>query len=76
VTSSDGEHLGHVDGFVVDGEGLITHIVLEHGHLWGKREIAIPISAVARTESDEVLMSWSTDEVGALEPLHVHRWQS
>ncbi len=76
VTSSDGEHLGHVDGFVVDGEGFITHVVLEHGHLWGKREIAIPISAVARTESDEVLLSWSTDEVGALEPLPVHRWQS
>jgi len=25
VTSSNGEHLGHVDGFVVDGEGHIAH---------------------------------------------------
>jgi sporulation protein YlmC with PRC-barrel domain len=76
VTSSNGEHLGHVDGFVVDGEGHIAHLVLEHGHLWGKREIAIPIGAVARTQSDEVVLSWSTDEVGALKPLPVHRWQS
>ena len=28
VTSADGHHLGHVDGFLVDGE-QITHIVLE-----------------------------------------------
>jgi sporulation protein YlmC with PRC-barrel domain len=75
VTSSNGEHLGHVDGFVVDGEGHIAHVVLEHGHLWGKREVAIPIGAVARTESDEVVLSWSTDEVGALKPLPVHRPQ-
>ena len=75
VTSSNGEHLGHVDGFVVDGDGYIAHLVLEHGHLWGKREIAIPIGAVARTQSDEVVLSWSTDEVGALTPLPVHRWQ-
>ncbi len=75
VTSSNGEHLGHVDGFVVDGEGQIAHLVLEHGHLWGKREVAIPIGAVARTESDEVVLSWSTDEVGALKPLPVQRWQ-
>ena len=34
VTSSDGHHLGHVDGFVVDGEDHIGHLVLEHGHLW------------------------------------------
>ena len=37
--------------------------------------IAIPIGAVARTQSDEVVLSWSTDEVGALTPLPVHRWQ-
>ena len=43
VHSSDGHHLGHVDGFVVDDQEHITHIVLERGHLWGKREIAIPV---------------------------------
>src|SRR5450755_231037 len=76
VTSSNGDHLGHVDGFVVDDDGYIAHLVLEHGHLWAKREIAIPIAAVARTQSDEVILSWSTDEVAALKPLPVHRWQS
>jgi sporulation protein YlmC with PRC-barrel domain len=76
VTSSDGDHLGHVDGFVVDDQEQIAHLVLEHGHLWGKREIAVPIGAVARIENDEVILSLSTDQVGALKPLGVHRWRS
>jgi sporulation protein YlmC with PRC-barrel domain len=74
VTSSDGDHLGHVDGFVVDGEDHVAHFVLEHGHLWGKREITIPIAAVDRIENDEVILSLSTDEVGALKSVGVHRW--
>ncbi len=74
VISSNGDHLGRVDGFVVDAEGYIAHLVLEHGHLWGRREVAIPIGAVARTHSDEIVLSWSTDEVGALKPLPVRRW--
>jgi sporulation protein YlmC with PRC-barrel domain len=75
VTSSDGHHLGHVDGFVVDGEDHIGHLVLEHGHLWGKREVVIPIGAVARVETDAVVLNLSKDEVGALESRRVHRWR-
>jgi hypothetical protein len=48
--------------------------VLEHGHFWGKREISIPIGAVARIGNDEVVLSLSTDEVGALKSHAVHRW--
>ena len=75
VTAADGHHLGHVDGFIADADEQITHVVLEHGHLWGTREVAIPIGAVARIENDEVLLSLSRDEVGALKPLPVHRWR-
>src|SRR4051794_25596880 len=42
VAATDEEYLGKVEGFVVD-EGHITHFVLEKGHLWGKRDITIPI---------------------------------
>ena len=76
VTSSDGHHLGHVDGFMVDGQDHIGHLVLEHGHLWGKREVVIPIAAVARVETDAVVLTLSKDEVGALESHRVHRWRS
>jgi sporulation protein YlmC with PRC-barrel domain len=74
VTSADGHHLGHVDGFVVDGDDHIGHLVLEHGHMWGKREVVIPIGAVARVETDAVVLTLSKDEVGALESHHVRRW--
>jgi sporulation protein YlmC with PRC-barrel domain len=74
VRSADGHHLGHVDGFIVDGEDHIGHIVLEHGHLWGKREVVIPIGAVASVETDAVVLSLSKDDVGALESHRVHRW--
>ena len=57
VTSADGHHLGHVDGFVLDSEQQIAHVVLEHGHLWGRREVIIPASAVDRVETDEVALT-------------------
>ena len=75
VTSADRHHLGHVDGFVVDDHDNIGHLVLEHGHLWGKREVVIPIGAVARVETDAVVLTLSKDEVGALESHRVHRWR-
>jgi len=73
VMSADGHHLGHVDGFLV-GSGETTDIVLERGHLWGRREVVIPAAAVARVENDLVTLSVTKDEVGALATRHVHRW--
>jgi sporulation protein YlmC with PRC-barrel domain len=73
VTSADGHDLGKVDGFLVDGEGQITHFILERGHLWGRPEVTIPIGAVAKVETDAVTVSLSKDEVGALPSVRVHR---
>ena len=49
VASADGHQLGKVDGFLVDDDDAITHFVLERGHLWGRREVTIPINAVERS---------------------------
>ena len=73
VASVDGHDLGQVDGFLVDAEGQITHVVLERGHLWGRREVTIPIGAVATVETDAVTLSLSKDEVGSLPSVRVHR---
>jgi sporulation protein YlmC with PRC-barrel domain len=73
VISADGHSLGEVDGFVVDADEHITHFVLEHGHLWGRKEVTIPIGAVARVESDMVHVALSKDEVGALPAVRVGR---
>jgi sporulation protein YlmC with PRC-barrel domain len=63
VTSSDGHHVGHVVGLVIDETQQISQLVLEHGHLWGKREIEIPIGSIDRIESDEVLLAVAHDDV-------------
>ena len=73
VTSSQGDHLGHVVGVVVDPEEQIAQLVFEHGHLWGKHEVAIPLAAVARILTDQVVLGLSTDEVRKLKPLPKRR---
>ena len=73
VISADGHALGEVDGFVVDADEHITHFVLERGHLWGRKEVTIPIGAIARVESDVVHVALSKDEVGALPAVRVGR---
>jgi hypothetical protein len=72
VATADEHLLGKVDGFVVDDDH-ITHFVLEHGHLWGKREITIPIGAVERVENDGITLSLTKAEVEALPSMRVHR---
>lgn len=73
VFSTDGHHLGHVEGFLV-GSGDRADIVLERGHLWGHREIVIPAAAVERVQNDSITLSLTKDEVGRLDARRVHRW--
>lgn len=50
VHATDGD-IGQVEGVVVGaGDHKVTHVVLEEGHLWGRKEVAIPVSAVERVD--------------------------
>lgn len=74
VITSDGHDAGHVDGFVIDSDTqAITHVVLEHGHLWGRRDVTIPIGAVSSVELDRIRLSLTKDEVAALPSVRVRR---
>jgi sporulation protein YlmC with PRC-barrel domain len=73
VISADGHSLGEVDGFLVDADEHITHFVLERGHLWGRKEVTIPIGSVAKIENDAVHVALSKDEVGELPAVRVRR---
>jgi uncharacterized membrane protein len=56
VEATDG-HVGTVGELVMDpSTGHITHMVLREGHLWGKREITLPLSAIDRIEADAVYL--------------------
>jgi len=72
VISADDHLLGHVEAFLTD-DGAITHLVLEHGHLWGRRDVTVPMDAVAKVETDSVTLRLVKDEVGALPSVRVRR---
>jgi hypothetical protein len=72
VEAADGTFLGHVDSFLVDDEGGITHLVLERGHLWRRRDITIPMTALAQLDTDKVRLSLSRDDVAALPTVRGH----
>jgi hypothetical protein len=60
--------VGKVRGLIVLDRGhRVTHVLLDEGHLWGKRTVAIPISAVADF-SDGIRLSLAQDEVRDLPP--------
>jgi sporulation protein YlmC with PRC-barrel domain len=46
VHASDGE-IGRVQGLVIDRVSHhVSHVLLQEGHLWGRKDVAIPIRAV------------------------------
>jgi sporulation protein YlmC with PRC-barrel domain len=50
VHAVDGE-IGHVEGLVVEPTGgHVTHVLLQEGHAWGRKRVAIPLSAVERID--------------------------
>jgi hypothetical protein len=68
VHATDGS-IGKVEGLVVDGETrTVTHVLLQEGHLWGRKEVAIPITSVASVE-DGIRLNITKREVEDLPPV-------
>jgi len=66
VHAADGD-IGRVHGFVVDpADHHITHLVIEDGHLFSKREVAVPIASVASVSADGVELGLRRAEIRAL----------
>jgi sporulation protein YlmC with PRC-barrel domain len=72
VHASDG-HIGQVDGLVIDPDShRVTHVVLQEGHLWGRKDVAIPVSTVTRV-ADHIEVSLSKQQVQDLPPIDIDR---
>ena len=56
VYSADEHHLGSVHGLDVEAGGAIRALALRRGHLWWKREIAVPADALEKLETDLVTL--------------------
>ena len=65
IEASDG-HVGKLGELLVEEEGRITHVVLKEGHLWGRREVAVPVSMVEDAAEDLVRLKVDRSAVEGL----------
>ena len=68
VHATDG-HIGRVQGLVIDSDSHhVTHVLLQEGHLWGRKEVAIPIGAVTGVD-DGIRLNLTKQQVQDLPPV-------
>ena len=71
VHATDG-HIGKVQGLVIDQNSHhVTHVLLQEGHLWGRKEVAIPIGAVTGVD-DGIRLNITKQQVQDLPPVDIH----
>ena len=69
VHATDGD-IGRVQGLVIETRSRrVTHVLLQEGHLWGRKEVAIPIGAVTETDEDGIKLAITKQEVADLPPV-------
>ena len=70
VQATDGG-IGRVQGLVIDrATHHVTHVLLQEGHLWGRKDVAIPISSVRGIE-DGIQLTLTKQEVEDLPAVDV-----
>jgi sporulation protein YlmC with PRC-barrel domain len=70
VHATDG-HIGKVQGLVIDPNShRVTHVLLQEGHLWGRKEVAIPIGAVTGVD-DGIRLNITKQQVQDLAPVDI-----
>lgn len=73
VYATDGR-VGEVDEFLVSPENnQITHLVLQEGHLWGKKLVTIPISQIDHFEDDNIYLKLNKESLDAMPAVPVRR---
>jgi hypothetical protein len=72
VHASDGA-IGHVRGLVIDtASHHVTHVLLHEGHLFGRKDVAIPIGAVAGL-GDGIQLNITKQQVDDLPPVDLNQ---
>lgn len=73
-----GDHVHATDGWIGSAQGLVidpkdhhvTHVLLQEGHLWGQKQVAIPIGATSRV-GEEIRVAMTKREVEDLPPVEL-----
>ena len=72
VEATDGR-VGRVDEFLINPVGnAITHLVLREGHLWGQKNITIPLSQIDHIEENTVWLKLDKQSIEALPAIPIH----
>lgn len=73
VEATDG-YVGRVGGLLAEEDtDVVSQVVLEEGHLFGQREVALPLLAIDRAQGDTVYLRLDKAAIERLPPLPVER---
>jgi len=73
VRATDGQ-VGKVDEFLDDPENdVITHLVLREGHLWGRKDVTIPVSEIKKIAEEAVYLKLDKKAIETLPTVPVNR---
>jgi uncharacterized protein YrrD len=63
VHASDGT-IGQIQGLVIDsGSHQVTHVLLQEGHVFGRKVVAIPFGAVTGINQDGIQLNITKQQV-------------
>ncbi len=65
VNATDGK-VGTVDELLLNDSGQITHLVMHKGHLWGKKQVVVPLATVDKVVDDTVYLKLDKATVSTL----------
>lgn len=66
VEATDGR-VGRLDEFLVDpATEQVTHLVMREGHLWGQRDVTIPVSEIDHLQENAVYLRLNKKQLEAL----------
>jgi sporulation protein YlmC with PRC-barrel domain len=73
IEALDG-HLGRLDELLVDPEtDRITHLVMTEGHLFGSRDVSIPVTAIEEFDEYRIKLKLTKDEIRKLPEISIQR---
>lgn len=73
VKAADG-NVGKVDEFLVNPvNGRISHLVMREGHLWGAKDVTIPISEIEKIDDEVVSLKLDKQAISSLPAISVKR---
>jgi hypothetical protein len=68
--NATGGDSGRVQVLVIDPSRHVTHVLIQEGHLWGRKEVAIRVDAVA-SASDGIQLTIAKHQVQDLKPVDI-----